>query len=50
MKGLEYIVVAVLVVLDFIGIAVGFESSVAKGLTALFVPPYAIYLGITDVW
>jgi hypothetical protein len=50
MKGLAYIVGAVLVVLDLIGIVVGFQSNVGTGLAALFVPPYAIYLGVTDVW
>lgn len=50
MKGLAYIVGAVLVVLDLIGIVVGFQSSVGTGLAALFVVPYAIYLGVTNVW
>jgi|LauGreDrversion4_2_1035121.scaffolds.fasta_scaffold541554_2 hypothetical protein len=50
MQGLTYIVGAVLVFLDLIGIVVGFQSSVGNGLAALFIPPYAIYLGATGVW
>lgn len=50
MKQLAYIVGAVLVFLDLMGIVVGFQSSVGTGLAALFIPPYAIYLGATGVW
>ena len=50
MQVLGFTVGALLVILDLIGVVVGFQSSVGSGFAALFVPPYAIYLGATGVW